>query len=74
LADKTINLKPYHVEWKPEAEGFLLEFGCETEGDKRITVKLHFRFWWIGFLARELWKAIAYRERETAEAKKAMTS
>jgi len=70
---KTMNLRPYHGEWKPDEDGFRLDFHCKTDGGKTVVVKLHFRFWWIGFLAREIWKAINYREEEVATAKKAMT-
>ena len=73
MTDKTINLHPYHCEFKPDGDGFVLEFLCGTNCERRIKARIHFRFWWVGFLARELWKAIRTREQEVESAKKAMT-
>lgn len=67
-----MNLKPFHAEYKPDGGGFILEFWCATEGNKRVRVRLKFDFWWISFLAREMWKAIEHRYNETCQAKDAM--
>lgn len=74
MADKTINLRPYHCEIKPNNHGFTLEWWCGTEGGKRVKVVLKCEFWWISYLARDLWKAIAYRQNEVNAAKKSMES
>lgn len=72
MTDKTINLKPFHCEHKPEAGGFALEFWCATDGGKRVKVRLHMEFWWVRFIAREMWAVIKRRQEEVEEAKKAL--
>jgi hypothetical protein len=74
MADKTMNLKPFHAEFKPEGGGFVLEFWGATEGNKRVKVRLHFEFWWTCFLARILWQVIAHREDEVKQARHSMTA
>lgn len=65
---KTMNLTPYHVEEQPDGDGFCLVFFCNTGADKKIKVRLHFRFWWTTYIARCLWQAIKYRRNEVASA------
>ena len=72
MADKTMNLRPFHCEQEATAAGFVLVVFAATEGGKRVKVRLHFDFWWVRFLARELWKAIQRRQQEVSEAEKAM--
>ena len=74
MADKTINLEPYHCESKSEGDGFVWEFFASTEGGKRVKVRLHFRFWWVTYLARDLWQTINRRQEEVDGAKKALTT
>lgn len=74
MSDKTINLKPFHCEMAPDGGAFVMEFYCATEGNKRVKVRLRMEFWWIGFIARELWKMIARRQQEVDDAKKALSN
>ena len=71
---KTMNLRPYHVEYKPDAEGFALEWWTNTEGGNEVKVRLKLNFWWIGYIAREMWKAIKHRQEEVDRVKKDMTA
>lgn len=71
-SEKTINLHPYHCEQEGTSSGFVLSMYGRTEGGNTVKVRLHFDFWWVGFLARELWKAIAYRRTEVARAESEM--
>lgn len=74
MTDKTINLSPFHLECKAEGDGFVMEWYCATEGNKRVKVRLQCGFWWVRFIAHDLWKMIAHRETEVADAKKGMTN
>lgn len=74
MADKTINLTPYHCESGTEGGGFCLTFFCNTEGGNTVRVKLHMEFWWVKFIARDLWKIIRARRAEADEAEKALTN
>ena len=74
MSTKTINLNPYHCATKPDADGFCWEFYAETEGGNKIKVRLHFGFWWIAFLARDLWGTIKRRQDEVDNAKRCMTA
>lgn len=74
MTGKTINITPYHCEVKPHSSGFVLEWFGRTEGGKEIKVKLKCEFWWIRFLAVDLWKVINYRKAEIAQAEKVMTT
>lgn len=73
MADKTINLDPYHCEVERDEDGFCLVFFGKTEGGKTVKVRLHMAFWWVRFLARDLWKVIGIRRAEIEEATKALT-
>lgn len=73
MTDKTINLKPYHCETEKDGDGFCLVFFANTEGGKTVKVKLHMEFWWVRFIARDLWGVVKRRQDEIEEAKKALT-
>lgn len=70
---KTINVTPYHCDVVNDHAGFSLVFWCNTPGDAKVKVKLKFEFWWLTFLARHLWEAIAHRQKKLDEASNAMT-
>jgi hypothetical protein len=70
---KTINLHPYHVEEKNDADGFVLEFWCNSANGNKVKARVHFRFWWTTYIARCLWRVIKHRETEVASAKANMT-
>ena len=72
MADKTINLDPYHVEQSADGDGFCLTFFAQTEGGKRVKVKFHMQFWWVRFLAREMWRVTQRRQAEVNEAQEAL--
>ena len=74
MANKTINLKPYHCEQKRDGDGWVWEFYGATEGGKRIKVRLHMGIWWIRFLARDLWGVVKRQKEDVAEAEEALKS
>ena len=72
MSDKTINLRPFHCEQAKDGDGFCLVFYANTEGGKRVKVNLHMEFWWVRFLARDLWAVIKRRQSEINEAETAL--
>ncbi len=70
---KTINVNPFHCEFRANNGGFTLTFFDRTEGGTELRYVVHFEFWWTRYLARHLWEAIAYRRNEVKSAEESMT-
>lgn len=65
---KTINIKDiYNSEVSFTANGFILEFWND-----KYKVRLHFDFWWVTYIARNLWKIINSRKSALNEMEKNM--
>lgn len=73
-AGKTINLKPFHCEMKAVDGGFDFIWLARSDGDKRYRIVLHCSMWWVRYIARDLWKMLAEKKSQIAEAESALTN
>lgn len=71
--EKVMNLEPVHLESSYSDGGFALDFYCRTVGGKRVRIIMKMEFWWIKFIARELWKQINMRRESVESASSAMS-
>jgi hypothetical protein len=70
---RVVNVRPNHCELHNSDAGFSLEFfGRTGSGDVDTRYVIHFEFWWLEYLARHLWKAIAHRQGVIDAAKNSM--
>lgn len=69
---RTVNVRPFHCEFAGNTSGFTLTFFDRTESGQERRFVLHFDFWWVRFLAGNLWQAIQYRRSAVVEAEIAM--
>lgn len=70
---KTINVIPYHVDLENNDSGFVLAFFGNTPGGGKVKVVIRFQFWWLSYLANELWAAIKWRKKTIESAEKSLT-
>lgn len=68
MKNRTLNVKPFHVETSCSTSGFVLKFFCD---DDKV-VKLHFDYWWIGYIAEALWKCIHHQDGIVESNRRAM--
>lgn len=68
MKQRTMNVEPFHVETSCNSEGFILTFHCH--GDKKV--KIHMNFWWVEYLARELWKILKHQRTMLSDGENAM--
>jgi len=62
VSERVINVRSIsHWESEIRDEGFELKFIAFTDGEKRYHVNLHFDWWALPYLARELWKVVTRR-------------
>ena len=69
MKKRTINVKPFHCEIECGSTGFVLLFVCD--GDK--TIRLHMEYWLIGYIARDLWKAVRKQRGMVEENERMLT-
>jgi hypothetical protein len=70
--ERVVNLSPFHSEVKATSSGFDWTFFGSTANGNRHRIVLHCEFWWVGFIARDMWKVVASRKRDIEAAEKAL--
>lgn len=65
---RTINIKPYHCEVSCGSTGFVWSFYQSGK-----VIRIHFEYWWVAFLARNLWNCVKKQEAMAAYSRAAMT-
>lgn len=73
--DVVININPFHSEIKVHGDNsFTLTFFDKVGDDytRKKVVNIHFKGWWLSFLAGSLWKVIEYRKSKLKDDEKAL--
>lgn len=77
--DVVININPFGMGIRTHSAGFVLTFRSsmkKRDGSddylRRKIVHVHFEYWWLKVIIRELWKAIQFKRDELNELENGM--
>jgi len=70
--ERRIRLKPFHSDIKATVNGFQWTFLAESELGNRYTIVFNFDFWWLTFLARDMWSVLRDKKKKIEECETAM--